>query len=316
MRKLLHLLLLLLFVSCGSSDDDNDTIPELPRQTINPPLPKLTLNQELKVLFIGSSWLNDAAKLVRDVAHASELKVNVGNIYMGGFTYGQMVQYFGDNTLCNYYEWDSDGSPMYSKQSTLQNAITLKNWDIIVIQQAARESFYFDTFTPCMRQWIDILKKTATNPNMFIAMNHAWTPNKNGPYIASYGFSSQKEMWEITLKNIIRASSESGIDLVIPCGMAVYSLRTTSLENNIDITRDNLHLDSGIGVYLTACTVFEALFKPIFNISVLGNQYRSTDTTSRYGYTPVTDKNAEIIQKCAISANSNKFRYTDFIGVM
>lgn len=78
------------------------------------------------------------------------------------------------------------------------------------------------------------------------------------------------------------------------------SLRTTLLENNIDITRDSFHLDDRIGVYITSYNVFEALFKPVFNVFVLGNPDRSTDTTSRYGHIPVKDRNTEIIQKCSI----------------
>lgn len=291
----------------------NDRSGVTSRQILNPVLPTLKNADEFKMLLIGSSWLNDTAAKVRDTALASGLKVEVGNIYMSGVRYDQIIAFFKNNTPCNYFHWDSVGSEMTLDQIPIKDVL-MSHWDVIVIQQSAKETFYWETYQPYMREWIQLLKTNTTNPNVFIAMNHPWTPSRFGIYIANYGFSSQSEMWDVSLRNITRASHESGIDLVIPCGMAIYSLRTTSLQNNMDITRDHLHLDEGIGTYCSACTVFESILKPVYGVSVLGNTYRDTLQAS-VGKTPVTDLNAEIVQRCAVSACANRFGYTDMTGI-
>ncbi|WP_101690755.1 DUF4886 domain-containing protein [Dysgonomonas massiliensis] len=286
------------------------------RQIINPSLPKLNIDDEIKILAIGSSWLNDTVIRLRDVAIASGLRVEVGNALSSGLSYQTIVDKFNNSELVDYTLWDSLGNPAVTSQNTISNIILSKSWDIVVIQQGAKDGFFLDSFQPYMSKWIHILKTNLINPNAVITMNHTWTPDRNGQYISSYGFTSQQAMWDATLHNITIASYQSGIDLVVPCGMAIYSLRTTSLQNDNDLTRDKLHLDSGIGTYTAACTFFEAILKPIYGVSILGNTYRSPDQTPTDKYTPVTDANAIIAQKCAISANANRFGYVDFSGLL
>ena len=297
------------------------------RQILNPELPKKASTDLLRILFIGSSWLQDTAALVRDVAKASSLNVRVGNVYKTAMGYQEDVANYNNNvtTGIEYFLFHEDGSSdtHTTGMQNIKSIVTGETWDIIVIQQDAYSSFTWSTYQPYMKQWISLLKRDATNPNVVIAMNHAWTPNFA---VNNYGFATIGAMWQATLDNIRMASYQSGIDLVIPCGMAVAALRTTSLNGVsgtalsklIELTRDSLHLDLGIGRYLTACTVFEAILKQIYGVSVIGNTYRNatSSTATDMIQTPVDNTNAPIIQKCAIAACSNRFDFTDFTNIL
>jgi len=384
------------------------------RQIINPSLPKKTISETLKVLSIGSSYLQDVTSLITDVAIQSGVKVYHHNIYKAGMpyeeevlNYNNLISNFNVNDSIKGFQhsiWNPDVAPWFetytnteSTGNTIRQILMSKEWDVILIQQGAFQSFVWQNFDGIgaginpnyivatisirdttailagqtikvtdngsgiwevfkattsgtgiganyislekgisrhwMKEWISLIKRDATNPNVVIAMSHSGTPNfavgTDGYYTGSdmtAGFATWDAMWKATLDNITAASYQSGIDLIVPCGMAIYSARTTSL-NGIDgsansnlhnLTRDDLHLDLGIGRYLNACTFFEAILKPIFGVSILGNAYRNVTSSEVLGViqTSIDDSNALIAQKCAISANANRFDYTDFTGII
>ncbi|MFT4169910.1 MAG: DUF4886 domain-containing protein [Dysgonomonas sp.] len=295
------------------STSDDFALP--PRQILNPPLPQRSLTDEpLKILFIASSWMRDTWFRANKVIAASGVNVTMGAVYYGGMSYKQTLEFYKDGTYVEF-QYSENGEDWNNlSPTTIQTAVKYREWDIIIIQQAGHEGFYWENYQPYMREWIHSLKTDCPNPNVYMAMNHTWTPMKDGQYVKLWGFDNQSDMWEATLKNIVKASYHSGIDLIIPCGMAIYSARTSSLQNALDLTcGDELHLDQGIGRYITACTLFEALIKPIYRVSIKGNTYRDPTSNSTPGLiaTPITDDNAPIAQACAISACANRFGYTD-----
>lgn len=91
--------------------------------------------------------------------------------------------------------------------------------------------------------------------------------------------------------------------------------RTSSLnrDNGMDLTRDSYHMDYGISRYAAAATVFRTLVTPCTGVSVEGNGYRySTSSTSTTGYsTPVTDANAPVAIRAALEACRTPYAVTD-----
>ena len=79
------------------------------------------------------------------------------------------------------------------------------------------------------------------------------------------------------------------------------------------LTRDGYHMDYGISRYAAAATVFRTLVMPCTGVSVEGNGYRySTSSTSTTGYsTPVTDANAPVAIRAALEACRTPYAVTD-----
>jgi hypothetical protein len=79
------------------------------------------------------------------------------------------------------------------------------------------------------------------------------------------------------------------------------------------LTRDGYHMDYGISRYGAACTVFESIITPKFNVKLDNNTYRfsKSDTSTSAYSTPVTDSNAPIALKAARAAIAKPFEITD-----
>lgn len=302
------------------------------RQILNPALQKKTTNETTKILFIGSSFMLYTAKMVRDVALASGLPIQIGDIYHSAISLELLVSAFNSGVMTGYeyHYWDEIGSNVVIKTpsttpaiESIKQILQSKEWDVIVIQQDANNSTQWSTFQPHLTNFISLLKQNATNPNVVMCLNQTWTMNHD---VYNMGFVNESDAWKAIYDSYRMASYQSGIDLIIPCGSAQRSMRTTSLNGASgtaisklhNLTCDDQHPDLGIGVYLNACTVFEAFLKQIYGVSVLGNTYRNATTNSTAGQltTPITDDNAAIAQKCAIAACANRFGFTDFTGIL
>lgn len=298
---ILSLFLSTSFIACQENHDSYEIFPinnnELPTK-------KSLKNRELKILFIGSSWMKNTYFLCNKVFQNSGIKTIIGGMYGSGIELKSLVKTY-ENDYTMEFSYSRQGEDWIVSQRTLKDAIKYENWDIIVFQQSAKSSFHWDTYQPFLNKFRDILLSNATNKNVCLALNQTWAPAKGGYYIKNFGFDSQMDMYLASLNAYKKAMEQSGIHIVIPSGTAVYFLRNTELENDMDLTYDALHLDPGVGQYLTACTVFMALAYPIFGESIKGNSFRTNAGT------PVTDYNSTIIQDCAIKAYKNPFYLLD-----
>lgn len=294
------ILIIIAFLSSCSKDDVYSDI-EIP-QIKNNSLPSKAPNEPIKILFIGSSWMRDTWWYCNKVFQESEIPHTLGAFYYAGAGFHHWTHIFNNNIETEFF-YSQNGSEWQKTNKTLEDGIKLESWDIIVLQQSAHYSFHWESYQPHLNNFVKIVSSLSSNNSVCFAINHTWTPAFFSSYISSFGFSDQSSMHGASVYAVKQAMKESGIDIIIPCGVAVDELRKSSLQNEKDLTDDGLHLDIGIGRYLTACTVFETLIKPIYGVSIYGNGFRINDGT------PVVDENAEIIQNCAIEAISHPFEY-------
>jgi hypothetical protein len=237
------------------------------------------------------------ASLIRDVALAAGIRVNVGSAFYPGVPYSDLNKFWAENTPTNTYRfWSADGAPAKSSKPTLREIVEERRWDVILIGNSAYNSPRWNTYQPHMRTWIRTIKMHATNPNVVLATYMGWTPSPNG---------------KDQIQTMQKAVFESGIDLLVPTGVALHSVRTTSVNNEAYLTVDALHLDRGVGTYTAALSFFGTVLTPVFGESIVGNPYRSPDQTPAPNYVPVTDDNAPIVQKCVLSAIADRFHLND-----
>ena len=121
---------------------------------------------------------------------------------------------------------------------------------------------------------------------------------------------SSYERWKLICSATKSLQEEYGIDFIIPYGTAIENLRSSSLNNEYDLTRDGLHLCYGLARYTAACCYYETLIAPRSGISVLGNTARydaSQAPSSKYPSISVTDENALVAQEAAVLATKHMF---------
>ena len=151
-----------------------------------------------------------------------------------------------------------------------------------------------------LNEMLSVIKEHQPNAVIgFYLVHSLWDHHKNNKEGSSY------ERWKLICSATKSFQEEYGIDFIIPYGTAIENLRSSSLNNEYDLTRDGLHLAYGLGRYAAACCYYESLITPRSGISVLGNSARydaSQAPSSKYPAISVTDENALIAQKAAVLA--------------
>ena len=91
----------------------------------------------------------------------------------------------------------------------------------------------------------------------------------------------------------------------------LQNLRTTSLNDELHLTRDGFHMNNGISRYGAACTVFESIITPLTGKNLDGNTYRYAAKEGDEVTISVTDENAPIALEAARAAIQKPFEVTE-----
>lgn len=79
-----------------------------------------------------------------------------------------------------------------------------------------------------------------------------------------------------------------------------------------DLSRDCLHMTEGIGRYLVGGALWQMIGYKLSHLNFLGNTYRTTkEDKTNYRIIAVTDRRADIAQKCVIAALNNPYGVSD-----
>ena len=280
----------------------------------------------LKVLDIGNSFTNDATDLLPLIVEASGSDVSNICLYKAIRSSGRLKNWYDvwcDKDTAYRYRIEkvlgglnanvSTGIGAKGDGSLFRKLLTDEKWDIIIIQPYYQ---HWDDTTKVgghLNEMLSLLKEHQPNAVIgFYLIHTPWdhhTKNKEG---------SSYERWKLACSFMKRVQEDYGIDFIIPYGTAIENLRSSSLNNEYDLTRDGLHLAYGLGRYTAACCYYETLIAPRSGISVLGNGARydaSQAESSIYPSISVTDENALIAQKAAFLATEHMFECIDPVSM-
>ena len=256
----------------------------------------------LKILAIGNSFTDDGTGYLPSLVQKAGIEnVTIAKMVVGGTS----LQYhythaINNDSVYNFYV-STNGSFKSQGKKNFSDCFLFENWDYIILQQVSQYSGMYETYQPYLNNLINIISKY--HPQAVIGWQMTWAYSSTSSHsgFKNYG-SSQTIMYESILNAVNQMKTETGISVVIPTGMVIQELRGTSICNNLELTRDGYHLDYGAGRYAAACTWFETLIRPIFQIGIKGNPLRANT-----GKIPVTDDVAVLCQD--ISENVVKNYY-------
>lgn len=275
----------------------------------------ITSKQELRVLDIGNSYTNDATALLPFIT--SELSLDLSDICLykavrGGASFRDWYNIYNnlDNTSYNVKKVvgdlyanvkEGEGGPFDG--SLFRSLLSDEVWDVIIIHQASIYSTAFDSWVwwdndGYLTELLDIIKENQPNCILGFLLIHSFDNN----YPKNQEHSSLLRWTNIAASALSFVTSYS-IGLLIPYGTAIQNLRSTELNNGIELTRDGSHLGLGLAQYTAACCYYESLFAPRTGVSILGKniQYHIIDNPAK-SYYSVTTENMEIAQKAAVLA--------------
>ena len=295
-------------------------------QTIDDVLKK----PQLKVLDIGNSYTDDATAMLKLLTQANQMDVSDMCLYKatrgsGSFKSWYYIYHDNDNhkysiskVLGGIKANISTGTGEPNDGALFREALTGEKWDIILIHQLSTYAPYYDKWKGTgnegyLNELLSLIKEQQPQAKIGFLLVHSYWDNYSGNKE-----KSSLLRWELIANSVKRLCEEYPIDLVIPYGTAIENLRSSSLNNEYDLTRDGTHCGVGLARYTAACCYYESLLAPRSGITVLGNpaRYNASNDESTYPAVSVTDDNALIAQRAAVLATKNYFECVNPEDVM
>ena len=285
------------------------------------PIVSVLRKPHLKILHIGNSYTFDAVSFLPSILNNNNVDISDLCIYRtmrAGGSFKMWYDIYHDNDHEYYYQIEkvcggidaniSTGDGSVGDGSLFRKALTDEQWDIITIQQSSAYAPYYEQWGGqgpggYLNELLGLIKQLQPHAVIGMMLVHSYASNYSGNVE-----QSSLERWKLIVSSVEKCCADYGIKLVIPYGTAIQNLRTSSLNNDADLTYDGVHCDYVLGRYTATCCYFETIIKPRTGISILGDKTRINtlwlpDPSSAV---PVDENTAPIAQKAAILAVNDR----------
>ena len=200
--------------------------------------------KKISILMIGNSFSVDAAHFTHQLSLGSDGEIELGVLYVGGCTLRQHVEFIKEGS--SPYEWFVNGEST-GKYISLKDALDMKEWDYITLQQVSVYSGLEDTFYPYMDDLMNYVKEHQKKPTFVL---HKTWPYENGfknNNFAPYN-DDRLTMYKCINKAYKKVAKKYGIELMIRSGDVIEAAIEKYGEH---FHKDGFHLNEE-GRYLTA----------------------------------------------------------------
>lgn len=254
MRKALHLFITaLLFCCCAAQAADRDT---------------------LHILCIGNSFSWDAVEQeLAPICRSAGQPVLIGNLYYGGCSLEQHWRFLDRDTAAYSFRLIENGVRTIHEPYTLQQALRLRRWDYISLQQASHDSGIQSSYEPWLSRLIDSVRLYQPQAQLCWLQTWSYAQTAAHPAFPRYA-CSQSVMNDSILACTRYVLQQYPALLLIPCGTAVQNARHTLGDT---LCRDGYHLNYIYGRYTASCVWYEILTGK----SSIGIPYRNADMTPK-----------------------------------
>ena len=170
--------------------------------------------KKISVLMIGNSFSVDAARYTHQLSLTSGTEIELGVLYVGGCSLEQHINFIKEGS--SPYEWFINGEST-GKYIALKDALKMKEWDYITLQQVSVFSGLVDTFYPYIKDLVSYVKEY--QPNAVLVLHKTW-PYQNGfdnENFSHYQYD-RKTMYECINKTYAYVQKDLDIKIVIRSG--------------------------------------------------------------------------------------------------
>ncbi|MBQ2810352.1 MAG: DUF4886 domain-containing protein [Clostridia bacterium] len=206
----------------------------------------------MNVLCIGNSFSQDATRYLRQISND---EIYVRNLYIGGCSLETHMNNIKENNA--YYEYQLDGEALEMK--SINEALTLAQWDFITIQQVSHFSGIEWTYEPFIKYVIDYIKSACPNAKIVFHRTWSYDPKSNHG-----GFPYYNRDTNLMYEKIVEATSKITSKYSLPIIDNATSIqRARALDEfneekgGVSINRDGFHLSLDYGRYLAGLTMYE-----------------------------------------------------------
>jgi hypothetical protein len=238
----------------------------------------------MKILSIGNSFSDDAQRYIRAIAANEGVEIETLNLCIGGCSLATHAAHVKDGKREYLYHYNGDVN--CDDLITLDEGISMREWDVVTLQQVSVLSFRSESFYPHIDEVADYVRRKLPRAKIYIHQTWAYEHGSPRSFEVTDGRGAGYMLDE--LRNAYRlAKQEIGADGIIPSGELMELLRVNGAEG---IYRDTFHAGYGLGRYAVGLL----WFKLFTGRSVLNNSFAELDV-------PVSEGDLKIARECVES---------------
>ena len=200
----------------------------------------------VNILMIGNSFSVDAARYTHDLSLGGDTVIELGVLYVGGCSLESHVKFFKNNEAP--YEWFINGEST-GRYISLKEALEMKKWDYITMQQVSVFSGLKDTFYPYINELVDYVRKYQKEATLVLHKTWPYEEKFDNENFKWYHYNSE-EMYEGITKAYDFVKQDLNIKIIIRSGDAIYE---AIKKYGSKFHKDGFHL-SDEGRYIAALT--------------------------------------------------------------
>ena len=205
----------------------------------------------ISILSIGNSFSQDAHKYLHYIAKSEGVDIQTCNLYIGGCP---LERHFR-NMMGDKAEYDFEVNSNHTGiKISIGDALLLKKWDYITIQQASNFSFDYESYVPYITELADYIRVMC--PKAKLLIHQTWAYETGSDRIKNVGFETYGEMFENIKESYAKAAEEINADGTIPCGEVLFAAQKNGMEK---VHRDTFHAGLGAGRFMLGLTWYKYL---------------------------------------------------------
>lgn len=236
----------------------------------------------MKILSIGNSFSDDAQRYLCSVAAAEGIEIETLNLCIGGCSLETHASHVKDGE--REYLFHYNGDVNCNDLITLDEGLSMRDWDIVTLQQVSVLSFKKESYYPYIHEVAEYVRKKL--PNAKIYVHQTWAYEHGSPRSFEVTDGRGAEYMLDGIREAYRcAKQEIRAEGIIPSGELMELLRLNGAQG---IYRDTFHAGYGLGRYALALL----WFKLFTGRSVLNNSFSELDES-------VDENDLKIARECA-----------------
>lgn len=238
----------------------------------------------MKILSIGNSFSDDAQRYLHEIAKQEGVEIETLNLCIGGCSLERHADNIktGKREYLFHYNGDVDCNDLI----TIDEGISMREWDIVTLQQVSTNSFKEASFYPYIFEVSNYVRAKLPRAKFFI--HQTWAYEHGCPRVFEITEGNDADFMLDGIRRCYgRARNEIGAEAIIPSGELMELLYQNGAAK---IYRDSFHASYGLGRYALGLL----WFKLFTGRSVLNNCFKTLDED-------VSERDLDIARRCADS---------------
>ncbi|MBQ8163602.1 MAG: DUF4886 domain-containing protein [Clostridia bacterium] len=206
----------------------------------------------MNILCIGNSFSQDATRYLHQISNE---EFYVRNLYIGGCSLETHVNNIKEANA--YYEYQKNAS--LRRMISINEALKLKKWDYVTVQQVYHLSGMIETYEPYMEFLINYIKESCPGAKIVFHRTWAYDPMSDHGGFVNYNRDT-KYMYQRICEATDIIAKKYGLDIIDNATAVEEARKLPEFDvsrGGVSINRDGFHLSLDYGRYLAGLTMYK-----------------------------------------------------------